>query len=636
MYKIINSDVYSGIYSLIDNSIDVVITSPPYWGQRDYGFDEQIGNEPDYNDYINKLVCIFNLLLYKIKDSGVFFLNIGDKYISKYGKSPLAMIPYKLAHSMQKNGWLLNDTIIWYKPNHMPSSVKNRFTNSYEPVFVFSKSQDNFYLDKCKRTENYNNIIKIPLQPTPFKHIAVYPEKLVLELLKKLDLPANSWILDPFAGSGTTLKVVKEFFPNATAIMIEKNEKYIDIIKERCNLNGEIKINKLDFIPYYTEQKRIEANITIPIKLNGESNISDKNDGFSKIFDDRVDYYRELQLFFNQTYKISCNPSATFFLGCKDFDNDLIYQTALLNTHGWIIRNMIVIEENNRWYPVFMIVEDNKKAEYNFNYKSLELKSKDENNRNWYETNFINYKVIDTIHKRKNKGVVVDILERYNNGFPKYLVVEWENQRFTKEYVVFSEESLNRNLIINKDGSSINISEIINFVQINNEINYQKNSKIEQSNTLFELPSVHNYNGKYKEEKRINYGASPGARTSMDQEYFSLQRLYKVEQKLVADYLNKKRKEKNISKTELTNYFPKEYKHTVGHWLRSDFGGSIPAPEDWAKLINILNIEENMTNYVCKTALRLQTVKHSEYKIPADFQDSEFINKFEVLISCKE
>ncbi|HRT68170.1 MAG TPA: hypothetical protein P5216_05475, partial [Bacteroidota bacterium] len=88
-----------------------------------------------------------------------------------------------------------------------------------------------------------------------------------------------------------------------------------------------------------------------------------------------------------------------------------------------------------------------------------------------------------------------------------------------------------------------------------------------------------------------------------------------------------------ISKQQLINFFPKEYKHTVGHWLRTDFGGSIPTPEDWIKLIDILDIEENITNYVCKTALRLQTVIHSEYKMPSDFQHSDFINKLKLLIT---
>jgi len=632
MYKIINSDVYSGIHSLNDASIDVAITSPPYWGQRDYGFDGQIGNETNYQEYIDKLVCIFNLLRNKLKDNGVFFLNIGDKYLTKYGKSPLGFIPFKLAHFMQEDGWILNDTIIWYKPNHMPSSVKDRFTNSYEPIFVFSKSQDNTYLEQCKISGNYNNILKIPLQPSLFKHIAVYPEKLVYELLKKINLPQNGTILDPFAGSGTTLKVVKEYYPNLNAIMIERNNSYIDIIKERCNLNGESEIISLNFLEFQPKQNLIDDINQCAFISNGKLQATDGNKGFIRIFEKKEEYYRTLQFFINHYQNFLSNPSATFFIGCKDFDNELIYHTALLNSRGWIIRNMIIIEENDRWYPIFMIVDDNKKVKYKFNYRSLNLKSKTETYRNWFETNFMNYNVVDTIHKQKNKGKVVDILESYKNGFPKYVIVEWKNQKYTKEFVVFSQETINKNLIINND-NRLNILELEELTSIRNEINYQSNKKNGQSTTLFDLPQYQNYNGKFKDEKRINFGASPGARVSMDEEYFSLQRLYKVEQKLVADYLNFKRIEKGISKQQLINFFPKEYKHTVGHWLRTDFGGSIPTPEDWIKLIDILDIEENITNYVCKTALRLQTVIHSEYKMPSDFQHSDFINKLKLLIT---
>ncbi|MEN6511492.1 MAG: site-specific DNA-methyltransferase [Chloroherpetonaceae bacterium] len=631
-YNIINSDVYSGLSNLTDNSIDVAITSPPYWGQRDYGFNGQIGNESDYQVYIDKLVCIFNVLRNKLADTGVFFLNIGDKYISKYGKSPLGFIPFKLAYFMQKDGWILNDIIIWYKPNHMPSSIKNRFTNSYEPVFVFSKSENNIYNQQIEKTNDNSNILKIPLQPTPFKHVAVYPEKLVLELLKKVDLPEKARILDPFAGSGTTLKVVKDFFKNASSIMIEANDKYINIIKERCKLNGEVEINKLDFIPYFVKQNRVDISADkkiLPTHLiNGAFK---KRTGLAKIFENKNEYYNILEQFFDQTFKVNFNNNATFFIGCREFDNELIYNTSQLNSRGWIIRNMIVIEENNRWFPVFMIVDDNKKVDYIFNYKSLNLKSKNEYKRNWNDTNFIGFKVIDSVSKMKRQGKVVEILEKYENGFPKYGIIEWEDNTFTKEFMVLDQESINKNLILNVGDFIFDIIELENYTVLDKQIDFQKNKESIEPTTLFNFSAINNYNGKFKDEKRINFGASPGARSSTDEEYFSLQRLYEVDQKLIADYLNRKRKQKGLSKQELTNCFPTEYKHTVGHWLRKDFGGSLPTPEDWRKLCKILNIEGNITNYVCKTALRIQTVKHSEYKMPSDFQQNDFIEKLELL-----
>ena len=80
---------------------------------------------------------------------------------------------------MTKRGWFLNDILIWYKPNHMPSSVKNRFANSYEPVFVLSKNKENYFTEYKERKQNYSNILKVNLQPTPYRHVAVYPEELV-------------------------------------------------------------------------------------------------------------------------------------------------------------------------------------------------------------------------------------------------------------------------------------------------------------------------------------------------------------------------------------------------------------------------------------------------------------------------
>ena len=141
---ILCGDVYAGLSFLKDDSISVAITSPPYWQQRDYNFDEQIGQENTPNEYIGRLIKIFNILKTKLKDDGVFFLNVGDKYLNKYGKSHLLQIPYRLAYHMVNDGWYLQDIIIWYKTNHMPSSVTDRFTNTYEPVFVFAKIKITF------------------------------------------------------------------------------------------------------------------------------------------------------------------------------------------------------------------------------------------------------------------------------------------------------------------------------------------------------------------------------------------------------------------------------------------------------------------------------------------------------------
>ena len=363
--------------------------------------------------------------------------------------------------------------------------------------------------------------------------------------------------------------------------------------------------------------------------INESMNLSE---GIVRIVDEKKEFYDILNIFMNKNLKKIINKKSTFLIGCKEYDNELIYRISLLNNNGWIIRNMIVIEENNRWFPIFMIVDDNKSTDYIFNYKILNLKSKSEFQRNWHETDFIGIRVVNSISKIKREGKIASVLEKMKNGFPKYVVVQWNEGDFTREYVVYSQEQVNKNIKIKVSDSKISIVELETFIELDKNYNYQITKSDKIKTTLFDLPPNEEYNGKFKGEKRINFGASPGARASVDAEYFSLQRLYEVDQSIIVDYINKKRIDKGYTKKKLTDLFPPEYKHTVGHWLRKDFGGSLPTPEDWARLGKILDLEIDITNYLCKTAIRIQTVKHAEFKMPDDFQQIEFIDKLELLI----
>ncbi|MCX8027250.1 MAG: site-specific DNA-methyltransferase, partial [Thermodesulfovibrionales bacterium] len=547
MHKIINADVYAGLYHLDDASVDVAVTSPPYWGQRDYGFQGQIGAEPTYQEYIGKLLVIFDLLRQKLKDNGVFFLNIGDKYLSKYGKTPLALIPYKLAFFMVQKGWVLSDIIIWYKPNHMPSSIKNRFVNSYEPVFVFSKSNDNIYTEN----NNFSNILKINLQPTPYRHVAVYPERLVRTLLDMVLLPKDAVVLDPFAGSGTTLKVIVDmnnsvFSKNLSSIMIESNRDYIDIIIKRCNL-------KIDII----KQELINYNFT-PIDDSSFSNLGQKNDskfdfdkhGFLSISDTKEGYYSLLNGFSNGAIKRGLSKDALCFIGSTEHDIELIYNTSVLNKRGWVIRNMLVIEDKGRWFPIFMVVDDNKAVDYRFDYKKMSIQPKSTVQQNFQDKNFVGYKVLDNLNKVKQKGIVVEVCEYYDNFFPKYVVVKWEDNSFTKEFVVYSQDMIDNMIDIDFNGGCPIVKERAELITLHKVISGYK------ADDFFIKTNNKQYNGKFKDEKRINRGASPGARASLEEEYFSLQRLYDVRQDIVCDYLNYKRRQKAMSKTDLVKCFP--------------------------------------------------------------------------------
>jgi len=626
MYIIIQSDIYAALKHLENNSIDVAVTSPPYWAQRNYGFDKQIGSEATYMEFVSRLTFLFDILKEKLSDKGVFFLNIGDKYLNKYGKTPLGLIPYKLAYFMQQNGWIINDTIIWHKPNHMPSSVKNRFVNSYEPVFALSKNKENFFTDYIKENPNYSNVIDVNLQPTPYKHVAVYPEKLVYKLLDFIKIDKDYTVLDPFAGSGTTLKVLNDknssMFSEykAKGIMIEFNGEYINIIKDRTKLNN-IDIIKLNYIDYkypiltepVFEKSTCSRNAQVQIELNTVN-----------IFENSDDFYKALNTITNKEFIKQFQKDKILFIGLKNYTIDDIYNISLIE--NWIIRNKLVVRKN-KWYPVFMLVHDNKTHKYNFNYKSLSLNHKSLEEINYRNINFIGYKVENNIQKKKIKGVVIEIIERHNNGLPKYVKVLWDNNALTREYVINDIEEINNNIELFQFKGYVSVKELTEFVEIDNIIgeNISNNQVVEKNAT------TKNYNGKFNNVERKNWGASPGARSSVEEEFFAVQRLYNVNQNIIADYLNYIRTKNNLTKKAFTELFPKEYKHTVGHWLRKDFGGSIPVKEDWDLLEKHFDIDINIKKYACKSGLKLQTVSKTKYKIPDDVIDEKLIEKLKNL-----
>jgi DNA modification methylase len=152
------------------NHFDCVVTSPPYWGLRNYGNEKQIGAEETVDAYITDLVQLFREVRRVLAEDGTFWLNIGDSYTSggrtwrdadvknkgramdyraptPEGLKPkdLIGIPWRLAFALQADGWYLRTDIIWNKPNCQPESVKDRPTRSHEYVFLFSKSQKYHY-----------------------------------------------------------------------------------------------------------------------------------------------------------------------------------------------------------------------------------------------------------------------------------------------------------------------------------------------------------------------------------------------------------------------------------------------------------------------------------------------------------
>lgn len=167
---IIQGDCLEELKKLESGSVQCVMTSPPYWGLRDYGFDGQIGLEKTPEEYVANLVAVFREVRRVLKDDGVMFLNLGDSYAANRsyqvtdnkhkdvgnnmsmlvpeGLKPkdLIGIPWRVAFALQADGWWLRQDIIWHKPNAMPESVTDRCTKSHEYVFLLTKS-GRYYFD---------------------------------------------------------------------------------------------------------------------------------------------------------------------------------------------------------------------------------------------------------------------------------------------------------------------------------------------------------------------------------------------------------------------------------------------------------------------------------------------------------
>jgi len=169
--KIYNMDCLEGLKQLDDNSINCCVTSPPYWGLRDYGVEGQLGLESTPEEYVENLVAIFREVKRVLRDDGTLWLNLGDSYngsggaggdYSKGGlkegqpKYPgrkvatlkpkdLVGIPWRVAFALQADGWYLRQDIIWHKPNPMPESVKDRCTKAHEYIFLLAKSAQYYY-----------------------------------------------------------------------------------------------------------------------------------------------------------------------------------------------------------------------------------------------------------------------------------------------------------------------------------------------------------------------------------------------------------------------------------------------------------------------------------------------------------
>jgi len=291
---ILHGDVLDKLQEIESESIQCVVTSPPYWGLRDYGIEGQLGLEATPELYVEKMVKVFREVKRVLKNDGTVWLNLGDSYNgsgkagnknSKYYKKhtefgkpaknkdkigiptnvkglkpkDLVGIPWRVVFALQADGWGLRQDIIWHKPNPMPESVTDRCTKSHEYIFLLTKSAKYFYdadairepvsAVSLKRAEygwdcdrpstknaslgggrNKRSVWTITTKPFKDAHFAVFPPK-IPELCIKAGSKEGDTVLDPFFGSGTTGWVAQRL--GRKWIGIELNAEYIKIAEKR-------------------------------------------------------------------------------------------------------------------------------------------------------------------------------------------------------------------------------------------------------------------------------------------------------------------------------------------------------------------------------------------------------------------
>ncbi len=236
------------------------VTSPPYWALRDYSTDGQIGLDLSLDEYIERLVAVFDEVQRVLRDDGSLWLNLGDSFTSggRTWRAPdrknpiramsvrpptpeglkakdLIGVPWRLAFALQARGWYLRADVVWNKPNCQPESVKDRPTRSHEYVFLLTKSEKYFYDSAAVRGPNERNlrtVWDINTQPFADAHFATFPPALVERCLSLTSRPGDM-VLDPFLGSGTTGQVAMAM--DRRFIGVELNPSYAEVALRRFN-----------------------------------------------------------------------------------------------------------------------------------------------------------------------------------------------------------------------------------------------------------------------------------------------------------------------------------------------------------------------------------------------------------------
>lgn len=281
---IFHGDALETLREMDDESADCCVTSPPYWGLRDYDVHGQIGLERTPGEYVVRLVEVFREVRRVLTGAGALFLALGDSYARDAGKGQhkpgddgkqdyvirrgggraasmlepgdhnlkpkdLVGIPWSVAFALRDDGWYLRSDIIWSKPNCLPESVNDRPTKCHEYVFMLARSERYYYDAKAvaepavssrgDEMRNRRSVWTIPTRPFSGAHFAVFPEALA-EVCILAGTPAGGVVLDPFGGAGTVGVVAGRL--GRRAMLVELKEEYCELAAGRLarsmDMNG--------------------------------------------------------------------------------------------------------------------------------------------------------------------------------------------------------------------------------------------------------------------------------------------------------------------------------------------------------------------------------------------------------------
>jgi len=272
--KILIGDCIARMADIEPGTVQTCVTSPPYWGLRDYGEGGQHGLEETPEAYVANMVEVFRAVRRCLRDDGTLWLNLGDSY----GDKQLIGIPWRVAFALQADGWYLRSDIIWHKPNPMPESVTDRPTKGHEYVFLLSKSGRYFYdADAIRETSvdkeshagrnkrnpdkftqagvkseirdgfaniragttypkrNKRTVWTITTRPYSGAHFATMPPQLA-ELCIKAGSKMGDLVLDPYTGAGTTGLVAQHL--RRSFVGCELNPDYAALAEKRIRMDS--------------------------------------------------------------------------------------------------------------------------------------------------------------------------------------------------------------------------------------------------------------------------------------------------------------------------------------------------------------------------------------------------------------